>query len=623
MLIGVAGHVDHGKTALVRALTGTDADRLPEERRRGMTIDIGFAYVPAADGRILGFVDLPGHERFLHNFLAGALALDAALLVVAADEGPRPQTLEHLAILDRIGIRTLVVALSKSDRAGPEAMKGVRGAVREMLAASAFAEAEIVATSSLSGEGVEALRKRLEAAAQPPAAQVLGFRMPVDRAFHLPGTGLVVTGSVAAGEAGVGDQLVLSPAGALVRVRSLHAQNREQARAGAGVRCGLALAGLSDHKAARRGAWLVDPRLHAPSETLLVLLRDLPGGGVRHGRQVRVHLAAEAVDARAILLAEPAAEAAYPALLALSRPTAALAGDRLAVRDPAAQATLAAGRVLDPFPPDRRRLRRASRATQIALGADDPAQALAARLEVDGAAEVGRFALARNLRLDAVRALAGTEAIGSVLLSVERAAELRQQALERLAEAHRRYPDRLGLDRNQLARSLAGEGDLNVSGAVLDDLVAQGALRRRGGLLHLPDHEPRASIDDEALWGRLQPLLAAAPERPPTLAELAEALEMDWRRLREAVVRLAHFGRVEFAVANRAFLPEAIAALEGRIERLAATSPGGLFTVADFNAAVGIGRNLSVAILEYFDRRGFTQRLSDHRRLAGAGSRET
>jgi selenocysteine-specific elongation factor len=614
MLIGVAGHVDHGKTALVRALTGTDADRLPEERRRGMTIDLGFAYGPAGDdGRILGFVDLPGHERYLHNFMAGALTLDQALLVIAADEGPRPQTLEHLAILDRIGLERLVVALSKRDRVDADRLAMAQTEVRAMLAATGFAEAEILATSSVTGAGVEALRERLEALPpRPPSAAA--FRMAIDRVFQLAGAGLVATGAVAAGAVAVGETLVVTPAGAPVRVRSLHAQNRNVARAGAGERCGLALAGLGDRRAARRGAWLVDPRLHAPTQTLLALVRDLPGQGLRHGRQARLHLAAEALDARIIQLGEPSTQTAYPVLLGLDRPVAALRGDRLALRDPAAQATLAAGRVLDPFPPDRRRLRAVPPATQAALGAEDPAAALAARLAVDGAVDLARFALSRNLDPAAVRTFAGAEAIGSVLLAPERAEALRRQARERLAEAHRREPDRLGLDMRELARSLCND-DWAVAAAVVEDMVAQGALRRRGGLVHLPGHAPRPSDEDEALWQELEPRLAATPERPPTLAELAAALETDWRALRSALGRLAHFGRVDLATPNRAFLPEAITSLELKLGRLAEQAPGGLFTVADFNAAASLGRNLSVEILECFDRRGITLRLGDRRRL--------
>jgi selenocysteine-specific elongation factor len=617
MLIGVAGHVDHGKTALVQALTGTDADRLPEERRRGMTIDLGFAYAPMADGRVLGFVDLPGHESFLHNFLAGALALDSVLLVVAADEGPRPQTLEHLAILERIGVRQLLVALSKTDRVDAAGLAVAEAAVRALLASTPFAQAGIVATSSVNGEGVEALRRSLEAMAaqaQPPGR---GFRMPIDRAFHLAGAGLVVTGAVAAGEVAVGDQLVLSPEGSPVRVRSLHAQNRQQPRGVAGERCGVALAGAPDREAARRGAWLLHPRLHAPTASLLVLVREMPGALLRHGREVRVHLAADALEARVIRLGEAAPGAAVPVLLTLARPVAALSGDRIALRAPAAHATLAAGRVLDPFPPERRRLRKASPATVADLGADDPARALAARLAIDGAADLQRFALSHNLTAQAVLELAGAEAVGSVLLTPERAAELRANAAERLAQAHQRHPDRLGLDQRELAASLAGEAGRAVADAVLEAMVRDGAVRRLGGLLHLPEHQPSPSAEDEMLWASLRPLLAQTPERPPTFAELAASLELDRRTLRAPLGRLAHFGRVTLATRNRAFLPEAVDALADQLKTIAKASPDGLFTVADFNATTGVGRNLSVELMEYFDRRGITQRLGDQRRLAG------
>jgi selenocysteine-specific elongation factor len=615
MLIGVAGHVDHGKTALVQALTGVDADRLPEERRRGMTIDLGFAYAPMADGRVMGFVDLPGHERFLHNFLAGALALDTVLLVIAADEGPRPQTIEHLAILDRIGVERLVVAMSKADRVDPAGLAAAEQSAGALLANTRFAGSEIISTSSLTGEGVDALRRALEAVPERlrPAGQ--GFRMPIDRAFQLTGAGLVVTGSVAAGEVTMGQPLVLSPEGLPVRVRSLHVQNREQDRGAAGARCGVALAGAGRRGAARRGAWLLAPELHAPTRTLLVAVRDLPDAELRHGRAVRIHLAAEALEARVIRLAEGSAEAPYPVLLALERPTASLAGDRVALRDPAAHATLAAGRVLDPFPPERRRLRQVPTATLLALGSADATEALAARLAIDGAADLERFALARNMPPGVLRALPDVAVLGSVALTPERAAEIRARAETKLAQAHARYPDRLGLDQHELAAQLDAQQP-EVAAVILGAMIREGAVRRLGGLVHLPGHRPSLAARDEALWTRLRPLLAAEPERPPTVAELASALELDWRVLRQALTRLAHFGRVVVATRNRAFLPEALAKLQAALPALAAQGEAGLFTVAAFNAATGVGRNLSVELLEYFDRRGVTRRLGDQRRLA-------
>src|SRR3954463_14633784 len=245
MIVGTAGHIDHGKTALIHALTGVDTDRLKEEKARGISIDLGFAYLPADDGSILGFVDVPGHEKFVRNMLAGATGIDFVLLVVAANDGVMPQTIEHLAILDLLGITRGLVALTKSDLVSTERRAEVSAAIAAALAPTALAGTEIVAVSAVTGEGVDALREKLfEAArrhgADPPAGR---FRLAVDRSFTLKGGGTVVTGTVLSGAVAVDDLVTISPSGLAARVRSIHAQNQASPRGLAGQRCALNLAG--------------------------------------------------------------------------------------------------------------------------------------------------------------------------------------------------------------------------------------------------------------------------------------------------------------------------------------------------------------------------------------------
>ncbi|MGC2521220.1 MAG: selenocysteine-specific translation elongation factor, partial [Stellaceae bacterium] len=284
MIIGTAGHIDHGKTALVRALTGVDPDRLPEEKRRGMTIDLGFAYraVPAATvpggERMLGFVDVPGHERFVHNMLAGATGIDFVLLAVAADDGPMPQSREHLEIVSLLGVGRGVAALTKIDRVSTERLAKAACEVRDLLAGSPLRDAEIIAVSSVTGEGIATLAAHLTS-----AAETLGtrepkgeFRLAVDRSFVLPGIGVVVTGTVAAGSIAVGERAVVTPSGIAVRIRSIHAQGRPARVGRAGERCALHLAGApADGGKARRGDWVVAPSLHAPTDRFDVALRLL------------------------------------------------------------------------------------------------------------------------------------------------------------------------------------------------------------------------------------------------------------------------------------------------------------------------------------------------------------
>ena len=241
MIVATAGHIDHGKTLLVRALTGIDADRLPEEQRRGMTIDLGFAYRPVADGDVIGFVDVPGHERFIRNMLAGVTGIDFALLVVAADDGPMPQTLEHLAILDLLKVDAGAVALTKIDRVPAERREEVTALIRDLLAGTSLAAAPILPVSAVTGEGIPALVSQLERAQQTIGRRTArgNFRLAVDRVFTLKGVGLVVTGTAFAGSVKVGDRLMLTAQGLAVRVRGIHAQNRETHAAGAGARLAL------------------------------------------------------------------------------------------------------------------------------------------------------------------------------------------------------------------------------------------------------------------------------------------------------------------------------------------------------------------------------------------------
>ena len=280
MIIGTAGHIDHGKTALVKALTGVDCDRLKEEKARGITIDLGFAYLPIAQGQVLGFVDVPGHERFVHTMLAGASGIDFALLTVAADDGIKPQTLEHLAILDLLGIDRGVIVVTKADLATPERLEVVTGQIRTATSGTVLEGADILPVSALTGHGVDALRTYLAAAATKTLDQSAEgrFRLAVDRAFTLPGVGLVVTGTVLSGSVHVDDRVQISPSGLMARVRSLHAQNRPAEIGRAGDRCALNLAGPDISKdAIRRGDVILEAELHAPTDRIDAVLRVLPG----------------------------------------------------------------------------------------------------------------------------------------------------------------------------------------------------------------------------------------------------------------------------------------------------------------------------------------------------------
>ncbi|MDB5379001.1 MAG: selB, partial [Rubritepida sp.] len=311
MIVGTAGHIDHGKTSLVKALTGVDTDRLKEEKARGITVDLGFAYLPQGNGeRVIGFVDVPGHERFVHTMLAGAVGIDFALLVVAADDGVMPQTREHLAILDLLGVRRGLVALSKSDLADPGRIAEVTAELRELLADTALEEAPVLPVSAQSGQGMETLRAALadaEAATAEPGADG-AFRLAVDRCFTLAGAGTVITGTVLSGAVAVGDQVVVSPSGLAARVRSIHAQNRPAERGLTGQRCALNLAGRDISKEAiARGDMILARPLHAPTDRIDASFRALAGEPRPIGTwfPARLHHGSAEVGVRLVPLGDP------------------------------------------------------------------------------------------------------------------------------------------------------------------------------------------------------------------------------------------------------------------------------------------------------------------------------
>ena len=631
MILATAGHIDHGKTALVRALTGVDADRLPEEKRRGLTIDLGFAYTTLPDGTELGFVDVPGHERFLPNMLAGVLSIDRVLLIVAADDGPRPQTHEHLDILELIGIAEVTAVMTKIDRVPAERRIEVEAEIAALLEAAGYGGSPIYPVSSLTGEGIPALaghlRDSAHAAAAVRAARPASgrFRLAIDRAFSLPGIGLVVTGTAASGEVAVGDRVWLSPRGVELRVRGVHAHNRPVESARAGERCAINLAGnLPENAEPGRGDWVIDPALHKPVSRidLAVTVSRAAPAPLRDGLPVHFHLGTEDIVARLAVLGARSIAPGEAGLVQVdfARPIGALWGDRVIIRDHGALRTLAGGRVLDPGPPRRGRSRPERLAALAALAEADAGDALERLIDVAGIVALAPFALARNLPQGEVEDLAdagGFQRVGAgaaaIALSSNHLAWLGDSIVAALAEWHRAQPGVLGPARGALFARLRGQAPDAALGAALAALVTDRRVVRDGAVLRLPEHEPRLSRDDERLWERVQKLLAAGDLRAPRVRELAAVLGLEPEPLTRFLKRVERFGRVAPVAPNRFFLPETITRLADLAAALAAESPQCSFTAAAFKDRSGIGRNLTIEVLEYLDGIGVTRRVGEAR----------
>lgn len=621
MIVATSGHIDHGKTALVRMLTGVDTDRLPEEKARGITIDLGYAYTIASCGASIAFIDVPGHERLVHTMVAGAVGVDFALLLVAADDGPMPQTLEHLAILDLLGVPGGIVVLTKSDRVDAARLAAVEAQVRDFVRGTVLADAPVLACSSMTGDGIAAVRAGIEAAAAALHARAAtgGFRLALDRAFTLPGVGLIATGTAHSGQVQPGQRLMLSPVGLEVRVRGLHSGNKATDHGQAGQRIALNIAGPRlDRADAARGSWLTDPALHAPTTRLDARLRLLPGEAqaLRHWTPMHVHMGAADIPGRIGLLDDRALEPGGTAWvqLALDAPTVAAYGDRFVIRDQSAQRSLGGGHVVDPHPPRRGARKPERRRVLLALDQPCTAAALHALLaQADAGLDLDWFRLARNVTAPELQALSGNMVtVGPLGFSPAHHDALRSRVLAAAADHAAAHPDSAGCSPEELLRRLP-PGMRSAGRAALRDLVFNGMLHRFGPLLHLPGHVVRLSVAEESLWDELHAVLQGAGMDQPRAALLAERLQVPDGELMPLLRKLAGIGRLCRVSSHYYVLPDALARLAQAAEAVAQDSPGGILTVGRFREATGIGRNLTMPMLEFFDKVGLTTRRANGR----------
>ena len=624
IIVGTAGHIDHGKTALVRALTGTDPDRLPEERRRGMTIDLGFAAL-TRPGRRFAFVDVPGHERFIKNMLAGAHGLDLVLLVVAADEGVMPQTVEHVAICRLLGLARGVIALTKRDLVTDEWLTLVREDVARLVAGTFLATKPVVAVSAKTGAGLEDLLEALEAeaalvggrdATRPP-------RLPIDRVFTKRGFGAVVTGTLIAGTFQTGDEVSVEPGGLTARIRGIevHGEARHAARAGERAALNLATLKASD---LWRGQVVAPAHRFQPTTLLdvrLELLADAPRPLPSNAR-VRLHHGASETMAGVTLLdgvRELAPGGACFAQLRLEAPALALPDDRFVIRSYSPPTTIGGGRVLDAHPPRRRGRLRAAGDFLAELAADPGRRRLAfvqragaggltldelAGLTGDGDAELEAFArqAADCVYLAATRRLAARAALDA----------LGRQICAALAAAHRERPLQPALPREDIRQRAARDVAPEVFQRVVTELVRQGTVVADERALRLATHRTQLSAAEAAQKERIERICRAAGWKPPTLSELSRAADLAPAQAQAGVAALLAERRL-LRVADFYFHAEAAAEL---IARLRAVKPSGAeLGVGDFKALFDVPRKYAIPLLEWLDQSGVTRRYGDRRVL--------
>jgi selenocysteine-specific elongation factor len=602
VILGTAGHIDHGKTALVKALTGVDTDRLPEEKRRGITIELGFAPLVLEGIGTVGVVDVPGHEAFVRTMLAGASGIDLALLVVAADEGPMPQTREHLAILDLLGIRAGIVALTKVDLVDADWLALVEEELRAVLAPTSLALAPIFQTSVVTGAGLDALRAALAAAAQslPHRDETDLFRLPVDRAFTIKGTGTVITGTVWSGTLARDATVRILPGNRTARVRGLESHGRPVDRVGPGSRAAVSLSGVDVADVPRGSTLVTDP---AWVETRIIRADVRLGTEVSARTKLRFHLGTKDIGARVIARAGGDIR---PARIALDEPIVARGGDRFVLRTASPVSTVGGGVITDPLPAGRR----VHVWHDVALDVDNRLGLILADI---GGRVITRNQLTVRLgvtysevesTLDCNRQTIVT--VGDTLLSRMLIDDLTGKVVDRVRDFHIREPIEAGMSLQSI-RSGLGVLPL-VADAVIERLVDAGLIVVDHGLVHERGWSPRLSEAQQAMLAQVDRVLHEAGREPPSVSELAATYGPEV----SAVLRfLERRGQIVQVEPDRYYAASALEAVVLDLRR--GTETGRAYGPSELRDVLGVSRKYLIPLLEYCDRNSVTVRQASGR----------
>ncbi len=631
VVVGTSGHVDHGKTSLVRALTGMDTDRLTEEKRRGITIDLGFAYSKTPQGAVLAFVDAPGHERFVHNMLAGAAGIDVVLLVVAADEGVMPQTREHVQICHLLGATQGLVVLSKCDLVDKEWLALSREDVHDALLGTFLESAPVFAVSTTTGEGLPALRSALEAlpGQHKKSHATTPFRFIVDRSFAMKGFGTVVTGTTVSGVLGKGDEILLYPQMRKVRVRSMQSHGQTVQSVGVGMRAALNLASLHKNEV-RRGNQLAHEHTLCVSTMLGVELRLLASAHELAMRaRVRVHVGAQEVMARVVLLERERLLAGETQVvqLRLEQPLCACYGEHFVIRSYSPMTTIGGGRILDPAPGKLRkeRVRMVERLVQLAKACDDE-ERLEQVVWLRGITGVEKHALEALSGLDSSAqkrtqkrlVQAGvlhvlSQGSQQSLYHADAILQLKTLIQRLIARHHREHPDMAGPTRPEMAGKLSNVLASQPLAELLHSMCHQGQIQSEGENFALPGHKGRLESKEDALLTQCLTRLAQDGIHAPRKTALLQACGLSPKDGTRLLNRAAHQGQVVRVDDEAYYVAAVLAEIKTRLaEHLKQHQT---MDVAAFKALLNIGRKQAVELLEYFDAQHVTLRVGNHRIL--------
>jgi len=611
MIVTLAGHVDHGKTSLVRALTGVDTDRLEQEKQRGLTIDLGFAYIDDGTGQgNIGFVDVPGHHKFIHNMVAGVASDQYALLVIAADDGPMPQSREHLDILRLIGINKGVIALTKTDRVDAARLEQCKQEIANLVADSFLEQANVIATSIEQPDSITQLLQHLQtqAANEQAQQQEASFRLAVDRTFLVKGAGLVVTGTVHSGSVSEEATLYHFPSGKTLRVRGIRAQDQAVTTAKTGDRCALNLTGIELDEV-KRGDWVTAEPSPAYREITgeLTVLESFPRP-VKHWTPVHIYHATSHSTGRIALLSEQRIHPGETAMIDLlcDTPLAVHHGDQLVIRDQSLDVTLGGLRVIHANTEQTERRRNQQRRSLLEqLDSHDHAATLQALLQ-QAPVDPENFRQVRHLSETQMQTLvneADALKVQGLLVSRGYWGNLAKQAFTQVKQHQTENPSSPGLRENQITSIPSA-----LKQTLLNALVQANQLKNTAGLFQLPEHTAELPEALAKSWKRLEPALDQ-PQAPST-GDLAKQWSVPQQQLETDLKELSKRGYVTHVANHRFYLPKQLSSIASDVKQMAADKP---FSVREFRDRTGIGRNVAIEVLEYFDRRGFTRRQGNER----------
>ena len=608
MIVTLAGHVDHGKTSLVNALTGVNTDRLAQEKARGLTIDLGFAYI---DGGQIGFVDVPGHQKFIHNMVAGVASDQFALLVVAADDGPMPQSKEHLEILSLVGVSKGLIAMTKCDRVNEDRLVQCEDEIRSLGAESFLKDAPILRTSVELPESIDHLLTAIRAARQDNITEgKRPFRLAIDRSFTVRGSGVVVTGTAHSGHIETGTELYHWPSGKTVRARSIHVQNAESTHAARGDRCALNISGL-DLNEVRRGDWLTETPSPASTEITIELnvLNDFPRA-IKQWTPVHIYHATSHATGHIALHSGSRMAPGNTKLVDLicDEPLTVCHGDNVIIRDYGLDTTLGGGRVVFASETISTRRRTPQRLAMLSAYNQLTPQAVCATL-----LEAHTFPLQD---FQSVWQLNDTDT--ETILTNQGAIRLSGYAISKnsLGQFAKVIVDRVSdhLEDNASSRGLKVDAFKDIPGPVLHQvlsaLVQNNRLTVFNGVYGLPTHQIKLPEALQPIWERAEKALNNT--QPPSSGDLAKAWNQSQPAIQKSLKELARRGYLIQIADHRFYLPDILNEISAQVVEMADPGP---FTVREFRDSTGIGRNVAIDILEYFDAKGFTRREGNHRKL--------